>query len=145
MADNNSQNKLTRKQKLMQKKERIKERAKSSTFIDDFKSFAFKGNVIDLAVGLIIGTSFNKIVSSLANDIIMPPVGKVLGNAAFKDLFINLADEPYSTLASAEAAGAPIIKYGLFITNIIDFIVVALTLFVVLRYVLKVKKEEEKK
>ncbi len=125
----------------------IKENASrgASDFVEDFKEFAFKGNVIDLAVGVIIGGGFNKIVQSLTNDIIMPIFGKILGNAAFTDLYINLSDKHYDNLADATVDGAPIIKYGLFINSIIDFLIIALTLFVVLKFVLRKKKEEEVK
>src|SRR6185369_17160473 len=88
---------------------------------------------------------FNKIVQSLTNDIIMPIFGKILGNSAFSDLYINLSDKQYSNLADAAADGAPIIRYGLFINSIIDFLIIALTLFIVLKFILRKKKEEEVK
>ncbi len=119
---------------------RVKSEAKG--FVTDFKSFAFKGNVIDLAVGVVIGTAFNSIVQSFANDIIMPPIGKLLGNSAFKELYINLSNQSYVNLAAADAAGAPVIRYGLFLSNLLNFLILALTLFIVLRYFLRFKREE---
>lgn len=114
-----------------------------NTFWQDFRAFAFQGNVVDLAVGIIIGGSFNKIVQSLVSDIIMPIFGRILGNAAFTDLYINLGTKDYPNLAEAVKDGAPVIKYGAFLTNIVDFMIVALTLFIILRYVLHQKKKEE--
>ena len=99
----------------------------------EFRDFAMKGNVVDMAVGIIIGAAFGKIVSSLVNDVIMPPIGLLTGNMDFSQLFINLGDAPYASLEAAEAAGAPVIKYGIFINNILDFIIVAAAIFVVIR------------
>lgn len=124
---------------------RKRARAEAQGFINDFKSFAFKGNVIDLATGVIIGAAFNSVVSSLAKDIIQPPIGKLLGNSSFTDLFINLNSTYYPTVAAADAAGAPVIKYGLFLSNVINFLITALTLFIVLRVFLRQKREEEEK
>lgn len=118
-------------------------RQEAHNMVEDFKSFAFKGNVIDLAVGVIIGAAFNNIVNSLAKDIIQPPIGKLIGNAAFTDLFINLNSTHYSTLAEAEAAGEPVIKYGLFLSNVINFLITALSLYIILRIFLRRKREEE--
>jgi large conductance mechanosensitive channel len=92
--------------------------------VQEFKEFALKGNVIDLAIGLIIGSAFGKIVTSLVNDIIMPPIGYVLGKINFTDLFINLTGEKFPTLAMAQDAGVPTINYGLFINTILDFLVI---------------------
>lgn len=114
-----------------------------SEFWNDFREFAFKGNVIDLAVGVIVATAFNKIVQSLTNDIIMPIFGKVLGNAAFSELYINLSSTDYATLAEATAAGAPVIKYGLFLTSILDFLIITLSLFIALRVILYSKRKEK--
>jgi large conductance mechanosensitive channel len=99
----------------------------------EFRDFAMKGNVVDMAVGIIIGAAFGKIVSSLVNDVIMPPIGLLTGNMDFSQLFINLGDARYASLEAAEAAGAPVIKYGIFINNILDFIIVAAAIFVVIR------------
>lgn len=122
---------------------RKKAREGASNFVNDFRAFAFKGNVIDLAVGVIIGAAFNNIVTSLAKDIIQPPIGKLLGNSSFTDLFINLNDTFYPSVAAADAAGAPVIKYGLFLSNVMNFMITALTLFIILKFVLRQKREEE--
>lgn len=130
-------------------KEKIKSvdktKAKDSVkgFWHEFREFAVKGNVIDLAVGVVIGGAFNKIVQSLVTDIIMPILGKILGNSAFSELYINISDKSYDSLADAVADGAPVIKYGLFLTNIIDFFIVALTIFVILKIFFRQKKEQE--
>jgi large conductance mechanosensitive channel len=102
-------------------------------WLREFREFAMKGNVVDMAVGIIIGAAFGKIVSSLVNDVIMPPIGLLTGNMDFSQLFINLGDAPYASLEAAEAAGAPVIKYGIFINNILDFIIVAAAIFVAIR------------
>lgn len=109
----------------------------------DFKKFALKGNVIDLAVGVIIGGAFGKIVTSLVNDIIMPPIGLLLGNVDFSELYINLGSKHYTSLAQAKAAGAPTINYGLFLNNILDFLIVAFSIFLVIRQFERFKKKEE--
>jgi len=116
---------------------------KAKDFWSSFRDFAFKGNMLDLAVGIVIGTGFNNIVKSLVDNIIMPTIGNLIGNVDFSELYINLNGHTYTTLAEADASGAPIIKYGLFLTQLLDFIILALTLFVVLkilfRYLPKVK------
>ena len=99
----------------------------------EFREFAIKGNAIDLAVGVIIGAAFGKVVTSLVNDVIMPPIGLVLGNADFSKLYWNLSSTTYASLAEAEAAGAPVVRYGLFVNNVIDFLIVAFTIFLVIR------------
>ena len=111
--------------------------------LKEFKDFAMRGNVIDLAVGIIIGAAFGKIVTSFVNDVIMPPIGLLLGNVDFSDLFVNLSGTSYASVAEAEAAGAPIIKYGLFINTIIDFIIVAFAIFLVIRAMNKLKRKQE--
>jgi large conductance mechanosensitive channel len=113
-------------------------------FWNEFREFAFKGSMVDLAIGIIIGTGFNDLVQSLVKNIIMPPVGKLLGNVDFSSLYINLSNKSYDTLRAAEAAGAPVIRYGLFLSNVIDFIILALTIFLVLRIFLKQKNKVEK-
>lgn len=113
-------------------------------FWTEFKEFAFKGSMVDLAVGIIIGTAFNDLVQSLVKNIIMPPIGKMLGNVDFSSLYLNLSDTVYPTLKAAEDAGAPVIRYGLFISNVIDFLILALTIFMVLRFFLGFKKQVEK-
>jgi large conductance mechanosensitive channel len=108
--------------------------------LKEFREFALRGNVLDLAVGVIIGAAFGKIVSSLVNDIIMPPIGLLLGGLDFANLFINLSGTPYPTLAAAQEAGAPTINYGLFINNIVDFLLVALVIFLIVRWVNRMSK-----
>ncbi|MDM7913214.1 MAG: large conductance mechanosensitive channel protein MscL, partial [Methanotrichaceae archaeon] len=102
-------------------------------FISEFKEFAVKGNVIDLAVGFILGAAFGKIVTSLVNDIIMPPIGMLLGGVNFTDLFISLDGKSYASLEIAQAAGAPVIAYGAFVNVIIEFLIIALALFFVIK------------
>jgi large conductance mechanosensitive channel len=101
----------------------------------EFKTFAMRGNVIDLAVGVIIGAAFGKVVSSLVEDIIMPPIGLALGHINFSDLFIGLNGNHYDTLAAAKAAAAPTINYGLFLNSIINFLIVALAVFLLVQQV----------
>lgn len=107
----------------------------------EFKDFAMKGNMIDMAVGIIIGAAFGKIVSSLVNDIIMPPIGLLLGKVNFSNLFINLSGTPYATLSEAKEAGAATINYGVFLNNIIDFLIVAFAIFLVIRQINKLRKQ----
>jgi len=111
--------------------------------LKEFKEFAMRGNVIDMAVGIIIGAAFGRIVSSLVNDVVMPPIGLLMGNLDFSSLFINLSGTDYASLALAEEAGAPVIKYGLFINNILDFVIVAFAIFMVIRAMNKLKRKEE--
>jgi len=106
----------------------------------EFKEFAMRGSVIDLAIGLIIGAAFGKIVTSFVNDILMPPIGLVLGNVDFANLFITLKGEHLPTLAAAQAKGVVTLNYGLFINNIIDFIIVAFAIFLVVRQINRMKK-----
>src|SRR5580765_300948 len=95
----------------------------------DFKAFIMKGNVLDLAVAVIIGGAFGAIVTSLVNDVVMPPIGMILGNVDFKDLFISLNRQSYPTLAAAKAAAAPVIAYGQFLNTVINFLIIALVIF----------------
>jgi large conductance mechanosensitive channel len=111
--------------------------------LEEFKKFAMRGNVVDMAVGIIIGAAFGKIVSSLVKDVIMPPIGKLMGGVDFSGLFINLSDVSYETLAAAEAAGAPTINYGVFINTVLDFLIVAFTIFMVIKGMNSLKKKEE--
>jgi large conductance mechanosensitive channel len=116
----------------------------------EFKEFAVKGNVIDMAVGIIIGAAFGTIVKSLVDDVIMPPIGLLLGDVDFSNLFIVLkegidAAGPYASLAEASAAGAVTLNYGLFINTIIAFLIVAYVIFLVVRSINKMKKEKEEK
>ena len=103
--------------------------------LKEFKEFAMRGNVLDMAVGIIIGAAFGKIVSSLVDDIIMPPIGRALGRVDFSNLFINLGDASYPTIAAAKAAGAPTLNYGLFLNATINFLIVAFAIFLLLRVV----------
>ena len=107
----------------------------------EFRDFAMRGNVIDLAVGIIIGAAFGKIVTSLVNDILMPPIGILLGKVDFSNLFINLSGKDYGSLTEAKAAGAATINYGLFINNIIDFVIVAFAVFLLVRQVNRFAKK----
>ncbi|MBC7243431.1 MAG: large conductance mechanosensitive channel protein MscL [Anaerolineae bacterium] len=102
---------------------------------EEFKKFAMRGSVIDLAIGIILGTAFGAIVNSFVNDIIMPPIGLLLGKVDFSNLFINLSKTPYASLAEAQQAGAPTINYGIFINTIINFLIVAFVLFLIIRQV----------
>lgn len=108
--------------------------------LKEFKEFALRGNVIDLAVGVIIGGAFGKIVTSLVNDVIMPPIGMILGKVNFADLFIDLSGNGYATLADAKAAGAATINYGLFLNTVLDFIIVAFVVFLVIRQMNRMRK-----
>jgi large conductance mechanosensitive channel len=103
----------------------------------DFRDFIARGNVVDLAVGVIIGAAFGKIVSSLVSDVLMPPIGLILGKVDFSSLFLSLNGTHYDTLAAAKTAGAPTINYGLFLNNVIDFLIVALVIFFIVQQVAK--------
>jgi len=113
--------------------------------LGEFKKFAMRGNVVDMAVGIVIGAAFGKIVSSFVNDVIMPPIGMIMGNVDFSQLFINLSGEDYASLAAAQEAGAPTINYGIFINTVLDFVIVAFAIFMVIRGMNKMKKQEEEK
>lgn len=112
--------------------------------LKEFKAFAMRGNVIDLAVGVIIGAAFGKIISSFVNDLLMPPIGLLLGKVDFTNLYISLTGEKYSSLAEAQAAGAPTFNYGLFINNVIDFLIVAFIIFLLIRAINRLSRKEEK-
>jgi large conductance mechanosensitive channel len=101
----------------------------------DFKDFIARGNVLDLAVAVIIGAAFGRVVSSLVDDVIMPPIGRALGHVDFSNLFINLSETPVASVAAAKAAGIPTINYGLFINTVISFLIVAFVVFVLMRQV----------
>ena len=105
------------------------------SILREFKEFAIKGNVVDLAVGVIIGAAFGTIVTSLVNDILMPPIGRFLGGVDFKDLFISLSGQSFPTLAAAKAAGAPTLNYGVFLNAIINFLIVAFAVFLLVQQV----------
>lgn len=110
---------------------------------EDFKKFAMRGNVIDMAVGVIIGGAFGKIVTSVVNDIVMPPVGMLLGNVDFSNLFISLNGKEYATLEAAKKAGAPVLAYGSFMNTVIDFLILALIIFMMIRQINKLTPEPE--
>ena len=113
-------------------------------FIKEFKEFAMKGNVMDMAVGVIIGGAFGKIVTSLVNDMLMPIISLCTGGIDFTNLFVNLSDDvKYKTLAEAQEAGASVFAYGTFIQNIIDFIIIAFCIFLMIKAMNKMKKKEE--
>ena len=109
----------------------------------EFKEFAMRGNVLDMAVGIIIGAAFGKIVSSLVNDVIMPPIGLVLGNVDFSNLFVDLSGAHHPTVAAAKAAGAATVNYGLFINTILDFVIVAFVIFMLVRQINRLKRPPE--
>ncbi|MEL1134400.1 large conductance mechanosensitive channel protein MscL [Desulfitobacterium sp. THU1] len=111
----------------------------------EFKEFAMKGNVIDLAIGVIIGGAFGKIVTSLVNDVIMPLVGLLLGQVDFSNRFITLGEGEFLTIAAAQAAKVPTLNYGLFINNILDFLIVAFTIFIVIKQINRFTKKKEVK
>jgi len=108
----------------------------------EFKEFVLRGNVVDLAVGVIIGGAFGKIVDSLVKDVVMPPIGMLLGGVDFKHLYINLGSVPYESLEAAEKAGAPLIKYGAFINTAVDFLIIAFAIFVAIKAINKLKRAQ---
>ena len=111
--------------------------------LKDFKEFAVKGNVMDLAIGVIIGGAFGKIVTSLVNDMIMPIIGLLIGKVDFTNLFISLDGREFPSLAAAVEAGAPTFNYGIFINTIIEFLIITFSIFIVIRQLNKFKKKEE--
>jgi large conductance mechanosensitive channel len=108
--------------------------------LKEFKEFAMKGNVLDMAVGIIIGAAFGRIVTSLVSDIIMPPIGLALGHVDFSSLFLNISGTPYPTLAAAKAANAATINYGIFLNTVLDFLIVAFVIFLMVQQVNKWNK-----
>jgi large conductance mechanosensitive channel len=113
--------------------------------IKEFREFAVKGNAVDMAVGIIIGGAFGKIVSSLVNDIIMPPIGKLLGNVDISSLFINLGSTPYESLSEAQKAGAPTLNYGNFFQTVFDFVIIAFAIFMMIKAMNSLRRKEESK
>lgn len=111
--------------------------------IKEFKEFALKGNMLDLAIGLILGTAFGAMVTSLVNDIIMPPIGLILGRVDFASLYINLTDKVFPSLAEAKKAGAPAIAYGVFLNTVINFLIVAFVLYLLIRQVNRMQRRSE--
>jgi len=110
----------------------------------EFRDFALRGNVVDMAVGIIIGAAFGKIVASMVDDLLMPPIGQLLGNVDFSDLFIDLSGTGYETLAAAKAAGAATLNYGVFVNTAVNFVIVAFALFLVVKGMNALKKRAEK-
>lgn len=111
--------------------------------LKEFKEFAMRGNVLDMAIGIIIGAAFGKIVSSFVSDILMPPVGLIVGKADFSSLFIDLSGNAHPTLAAAKAAGAATINYGVFLNTILDFLIVAFAIFLLIRQVNRMTQQPE--
>ena len=122
---------------------KVCERAKTMSVWAEFKKFAVRGNVIDLAVGVIVGAAFTNIVNSLVNDILMPPLGFVLGRIDFSDFFLALSTHHYDTLAEAKAAGVPIITYGNFLNNVVKFVITAFAVFMLVRQLNKLSHHSE--
>ncbi len=110
--------------------------------LKEFREFAMRGNVLDLAIGIIIGGAFGKIVSSFVSDVLMPPLGLLMGRLDFSNLFISLNGEAYASLQAAKAAGAPTINYGLFINTVIDFLLVTLAVFILVKHINRLKRQE---
>jgi large conductance mechanosensitive channel len=113
--------------------------------LKEFKAFAMRGNVIDMAVGIIIGAAFGKIITSFVGDVLMPPIGLLLGKVDFSNLFITLSTRSFNTLAEAKAAGVPTLNYGLFINAVIDFLIVAFAIFLLIRQVNRFQAKPEPK
>ena len=111
-------------------------------FLKEFKEFAIKGNVLDMAIGVIIGAAFGKIVSSLLSDVLMPPIGLLMGRADFSSLFVSLNGQQYPSLAAAKIAGAPTINYGVFLNAVLDFTLVSFVVFMVIKQINRLKRQE---
>jgi large conductance mechanosensitive channel len=109
--------------------------------LKEFRDFAMKGNVLDMAIGVIIGGAFGKIVSSLVSDVLMPPLGLLLGHVDFSSLFVNLSGAPQPSLAAAKAAGAPTLNYGVFLQTVFDFVIIAFVIFLLVKQVNRFKKQ----
>ena len=109
----------------------------------EFREFVMRGNVMDMAIGIVLGGAFGKIVSSFVKDVLMPPLGLLLGNVDFTGLFIDLSGKGYATLAQAQEAGAPTINYGIFINTVVDFVIIAFAIFIVVRQINALKRQEE--
>jgi large conductance mechanosensitive channel len=113
------------------------------SMLKEFREFVMRGNVLDLAVGIIIGAAFGKIVSSFVNDILMPPIGLLLAKVDFSNLFLNLSGTPYASLAEAKAAGAATLNYGLFLNAVIDFLIVSFAIFLLIQQANRLKRQLE--
>jgi large conductance mechanosensitive channel len=109
----------------------------------EFKEFAMRGSIVDLAIGVVLGAAFGKIVTSFVNDILMPPLGLLIGRVDFSNLFVNLGRKHYDSLAQAKQAGAATINYGLFLNNVLDFLIVAFSIFLVMRQMNRFKRKQE--
>jgi large conductance mechanosensitive channel len=111
--------------------------------IREFKEFAMRGSMLDLAIGIVLGAAFGRIITSLVNDILMPPIGLALGGLDFASLFIALKGGPYPSVAAAKAAGAPTINYGIFLNTVVDFVLVAAVLFLVIKQVNRMRRQPD--
>jgi len=111
--------------------------------LKEFKEFAMRGNVLDMAIGIVIGAAFGKIVTSFVNDMLMPPLGLLLGKEDFSSLFINISGKSFATLAEAKAAGAATVNYGIFLNTIVDFLIVAFAIFLLVRQVNRFQRKPE--
>jgi large conductance mechanosensitive channel len=111
--------------------------------LKEFKEFAMRGNVLDMAIGIIIGAAFGQIVNSMVNDVLMPPLGLLLGKMDFSNLFLNLSGQDFASLADAKAKGAPTVNYGIFLNNVINFVIVAFAIFLLVRGVNRLRRKEE--
>lgn len=112
-------------------------------FLEEFKKFAMRGNVMDMAVGVVVGAAFSKIVSSFVENVMMPPLGLLMGKIDFSNLFINLSGKEVATLAEAKAANVPVLAYGLFLNSVIDFLIVAFAVFVVVQQMNRLRRDPE--
>lgn len=117
----------------------------ASKMIKEFKEFAIKGNMIDLAIGVIIGGAFSKVVTSIVNDIVMPPIGLLLNRVNFSELFISLNGKSYDSLAAAKADGAPTLNFGLFFSTMIDFLILSFVIFITVKQINRLRKKQEDK
>ncbi len=108
----------------------------------EFREFALKGSMIDLAIGIIIGAAFGKVITSLVNDVIMPPIGLLLGKVDFSSLYLNLSGKDFASMQEAIDAGAPILKYGLFVNTLIEFFIIAFVIFIVVKNINNLRKKE---
>ncbi len=108
--------------------------------LKEFKEFAMRGNVLDMAIGIILGAAFGKIVTSLVSDILMPPIGLLLGKVDFSSMFVNISGQQFASLADAKKAGAAVISYGVFINTVIDFVIVAFVIFLLVRQINKLER-----
>lgn len=111
--------------------------------LKEFKEFAMRGNVLDMAIGIILGGAFGKIATSLVNDVLMPPIGLVLGHVDFSNLFVTLSGEKYATLAQAKAAGAATVNLGVFLNTVVDFLIVAFAMFLLVRQINRLRRTEQ--